>query len=90
LASSKFSGSADFVVTASGDLRVGQSHAYLSGGGDVLSAGRATFKDGSLMRLDNWSGHYKPFGVDPAIPEGAFNASGFNANGLYRETLRPK
>ncbi|MGB0372858.1 MAG: FG-GAP-like repeat-containing protein, partial [Opitutales bacterium] len=90
LRDSEFTGNADFVVTVDGTLHVGQSHAYLANGADVISAGQATFKNGQLVRLNNMSGHFRPHGVNPAIPEAAFNNAGFSATGLYRETLKPK
>jgi hypothetical protein len=90
IVSRSYTGTVDFVVTRSGALRMGESHAFLAGGQPVLSAGRATFHSGRLIRLDNWSGHYKTFNVRASIPESAFSRAGFSAKGLYRETYKRK
>jgi hypothetical protein len=82
---------ADFIVTKSGELRVGRGHPYLADGDEVIAAGRATFNNGKLVILNNWSGHYLPTGVDPGIPNGAWLSHGFDeAVDLYKETLTPK
>lgn len=86
----KFTGYADYVVVVGGEVRLGKSHAYLADSDGVIAAGRARFDGGELRSLDNWSGHFLPHGVDPTVPERAFGKLGFDAEGLYKEIVRPK
>ena len=76
----------DFVITKSGELRVGRSHALLAESDEVISAGQVELKDGKLLQINNGSGHFKPSGVDAGIPEGAWRSHGFDeAVGRYSE-----
>lgn len=78
----------DFIVTSSGELRAGASHALLAAGDEVVSAGQAVFRNGKLIRINNGSGHFKPSGIEPGIPEGAWRSHGFEeAVGAYKETF---
>lgn len=86
LKASGFSGELDFIVTKSGELRVGESHSFLARSDEVISAGQVTFRDGKIVGMTNGSGHYIPKGVDPGIPEGAWLSHGFDeAIGRYNE-----
>ncbi|KMQ67369.1 hypothetical protein ACM39_13065 [Chryseobacterium sp. FH2] len=51
----------DFVVTESGELKVGSGHYYLSGGAnEVQAAGQLRLYKGQVMEINNASGHYQP------------------------------
>ncbi|WP_148043570.1 hypothetical protein [Chryseobacterium sp. G0240] len=51
----------DFVVTASGELKVGTGHFNLSGGAnEVQAAGQLRLFKGQVMEINNASGHYQP------------------------------
>lgn len=53
-------GKVDFVITKTGQLKVGSKHSYLAGGDNVLAAGELKFRDGKLVGVNNASGHYTP------------------------------
>jgi RHS repeat-associated protein len=51
----------DFVITKSGEFRIGIGHYHLSDSADeVLNAGKVGITNGKVEYLDNWSGHYRP------------------------------
>lgn len=50
----------DFVITKSGELRIGKKHHLLGNREDVLAAGGIRFKNGKIVEFDNMSGHYTP------------------------------
>lgn len=50
----------NFVITSSGELRIGLKHHFLGNAQDVLAAGSLRFKNGKISQIDNLSGHYKP------------------------------
>ncbi|KAA2222935.1 DUF6443 domain-containing protein [Chryseobacterium sediminis] len=51
----------DFVVTKSGDLKVGSGHYYLSGeANNVQAAGQIRLHNGQIVEINNVSGHYAP------------------------------
>ena len=51
----------DYVILLNGELRIGDSHYYLSERAkQVLSAGCIDIENGKITYLDNWSGHYSP------------------------------
>ena len=51
----------DFVVTSSGELKVGSGHYNLSGEAqNVQAAGQIKLFKGELMEINNASGHYQP------------------------------
>lgn len=51
----------DFVVTKSGDLKVGSGHYYLSGeASNVQAAGQIRLHNGQIVEINNVSGHYAP------------------------------
>jgi hypothetical protein len=88
------SGNFIFVIVAAGggayELRVGlqtttRGHEALADGLPVHAAGQVIFANGQITTLNNSSGHYMPTGVSPAFVEGAFQAEGFSASGLYME-----
>lgn len=55
----------DFVVTKSGDLRVGTGHYNLSGGAnEVQAAGQLRIYKGQVMEINNASGHYQPSAIE--------------------------
>jgi hypothetical protein len=82
-----YNGKLDYIVSESGELVLGKSgHISLSGGRDVLAAGEARFVRGEVRSIDNVSGHYRPSGTAAqSAAEAAFNRSGFNAAGKYKE-----
>ncbi|MFP3591907.1 hypothetical protein [Chryseobacterium sp. SIMBA_038] len=48
----------DFVITKSGQLKIGNKHHLLGNREEVLAAGRVRFKNGRIVEFDNMSGHY--------------------------------
>jgi RHS repeat-associated protein len=55
----------DFVVTESGELKIGSGHYYLSGGAnEVQAAGQLRLYKGQVMEINNASGHYQPSAVE--------------------------
>ncbi|WP_126653043.1 hypothetical protein [Chryseobacterium aureum] len=50
----------DFVITKSGELRIGNKHHLLGNRENVLAAGSMSFKNGRISELHNLSGHYRP------------------------------
>ncbi|WP_292010560.1 hypothetical protein, partial [Chryseobacterium sp.] len=50
----------DFIITKSGDLKIGKKHHLLGNKDEVLAAGQLRFKNGRIVELDNLSGHYRP------------------------------
>lgn len=56
LAQGKF----DFVIMPNGQLLLGRKHTFLSGGADVLAAGELKIRGGSIVGINNLSGHYAP------------------------------
>ncbi|MFZ4930502.1 hypothetical protein [Chryseobacterium sp. Mn2064] len=50
----------DFVITKSGELKIGYKHHLLGNREDVLAAGGIRFKNGRIVEFDNMSGHYTP------------------------------
>ena len=74
----------DYVVIEDGSLLlgeriVGQGHANLAEGRDVLAAGQVQVSGGRVVQVDNASGHYLPSGSEArkAALE-AFRAHGFH------------
>jgi RHS repeat-associated protein len=58
---SKTNGKFDFVITNSGELKIGSGHYYLSGGASsVKAAGRLKIWNGKVTYLNANSGHYRP------------------------------
>ena len=53
-------GKVDFVITKTGELKVGSKHSYIAKGDNVFAAGELKFRDGKLVGVNNASGHYKP------------------------------
>ena len=53
-------GDFDFVVLGDGTIIIGRDHTFMSGGADVQAAGTLKLRDGTLIRVDNKSGHYVP------------------------------
>lgn len=56
----KASGTFDFVVTQPGKTLLGRKHTFLSKGADVLAAGELKIRNGSIVNINNLSGHYIP------------------------------
>ncbi|WP_241615187.1 RHS repeat-associated core domain-containing protein [Rhizobium sp. SSA_523] len=55
----------DFVVTESGELKIGSGHYYLSGGAnEVQAAGQLRLYKGQVMEINNASGHYQPSAIE--------------------------
>ncbi|UTX48935.1 hypothetical protein [Chryseobacterium sp. MA9] len=50
----------DFVITKSGELRIGSKHHLLGNRNEVLAAGGVRFKNGKIVEFNNMSGHYRP------------------------------
>ncbi|GEN75758.1 hypothetical protein [Chryseobacterium hagamense] len=50
----------DFVITKSGELKIGSKHHFLGNRENVLAAGGIRFKNGRIVEFDNMSGHYTP------------------------------
>lgn len=50
----------DFVITKSGELKIGEKHHLLGNREDVLAAGGIRLKNGRIVEFDNMSGHYRP------------------------------
>jgi hypothetical protein len=58
---SKTNGKFDFVITNSGELKIGSGHYYLSdGASSVKAAGRLKIWNGKVTYLNANSGHYRP------------------------------
>ncbi|KVT75692.1 hypothetical protein WT25_02040 [Burkholderia territorii] len=80
-----------YVVTQDGSLVVGrnninQGHIDLAAGQPVLAAGEFGVHAGQLKFIDNFSGHYRPNGIEAQrAAEQAFRSLGFNVDGLYIE-----
>jgi len=54
-------GKFDYVITNSGELKIGSGHYYLSGGAEsVQAAGRLKIYKGTVTPLNGNSGHYRP------------------------------
>jgi len=53
-------GKVDFVITKTGEIKMGSNHTNLSGGDNVFAAGELKFRDGKLVGVNNASGHYTP------------------------------
>lgn len=61
----KVNGRFDFVVTQSGELKVGSGHYYLSGeAASVQAAGRIRLLNGQVVEVNNVSGHYAPTAIE--------------------------
>ncbi|NLR68737.1 hypothetical protein HGH92_30825 [Chitinophaga varians] len=56
LAAGKF----DFIATQEGSVLLGRKHTFLSGGADVLAAGELKIRGGTIVGVNNLSGHYLP------------------------------
>jgi hypothetical protein len=82
-----YSGTLNYVVTASGNLIVRRTgRTSLAGGAAVLAAGEARFVNGALRSVNNASGHYRPSGASArSAAEAAFGRAGFDASGKYVE-----
>lgn len=80
-----------YVVKQDGTLVVGknntsQGHIDLAGGLPVLAAGELRIHGGEIKYLDNYSGHYRPSGVEAQrAAEDAFRQVGFEVDGKYIE-----
>ncbi|OXI87197.1 hypothetical protein CFB40_16105 [Burkholderia sp. AU31652] len=80
-----------YIVTQDGSLVVGrnninQGHIDLAAGQPVLAAGEFGVYGGQLKFIDNFSGHYRPSGIEAQrAAEQAFRNLGFNVDGLYIE-----
>lgn len=80
-----------YVVLDDGQLVVGknnmlQGHIDLAGGQPVLAAGEFGVLNGELRFIDNFSGHYRPFGPSAQFQaENAFQRLGFDIRGKYVE-----
>jgi RHS repeat-associated protein len=77
-----------YVVDMDGDLLIGDrddGHIDLSRGRRVRAAGTITLQNGSVSEIDNWSGHYIPWGQRAGrTAEAAFFRAGFaDAIGKY-------
>jgi len=87
------SGNYAYVVTTDGELVIGKrtsGHVNLAQGRDVLAAGEFKTKGGSVVYLDNKSGHYQPYGANAEkAAVSAFNRNGLSADGKYIEAWRP-
>lgn len=90
-------GKFDFVVTASGEVKIGTGHYNLSGGAaEVQAAGEIKLFRGRVMSITNSSGHYQPsvtqgqeFGN--ILQKAGINVSGaklrlYNTNGTLHST----
>ncbi|MFF4952035.1 hypothetical protein ACWC2K_22975 [Streptomyces chattanoogensis] len=81
------SGNYAYVVLENGELVIGKrtaGHVSLAQGGRVLAAGEFTTKGGAVVRLDNKSGHYRPYGAHARkAAVDAFDRNGLSAEGKY-------
>lgn len=51
----------DFIITSTGELRVGKRHIFLANRQPVLAAGQLELDEcGKIKKIDNLSGHYQP------------------------------
>jgi len=51
----------DFIITSTGELRVGKRHLFLANRQPVLAAGQLELDEcGKIKKIDNLSGHYQP------------------------------
>jgi hypothetical protein len=79
------------VVKEDGTLVVGrnnqlQGHIDLAGGQPVLAAGELRIHAGQIKYFDNFSGHYRPSGIEARqAAEDAFRRIGFDVDGKYIE-----
>jgi len=53
-------GTFDFVVMKDGSILLGRKHTFLSQGADVYAAGELKIRGGSIVSVNNLSGHYMP------------------------------
>jgi YD repeat-containing protein len=80
-----------YVVKEDGTLVVGrnnqfQGHIDLAGGDPVLAAGELRIHQGKIIYIDNYSGHYRPSGIEAQrAAENAFLRIGFDVDGTYVE-----
>ncbi|WP_018475470.1 hypothetical protein [Echinicola pacifica] len=90
-------GTFDFVITNSGELKVGFGHSHLSGGAEsVKAAGQLSFFKGKVQTITNNSGHYKPTvsegqGFGELLKQGGVDVSNtklkvYNSNGSLEST----
>ncbi len=64
----------DYVITNSGELKIGSGHYYLSGGAEnVQMAGRLKIWQGNVKHLNGNSGHYRPTAGETATGAGLLN-----------------
>lgn len=69
-----------------GKNNANQGHIDLAGGQPVLAAGRVRVHAGEIKYIDNFSGHYRPSGIEAQrATEAAFKRLGFNVEGKYIE-----
>ncbi|MGD3108858.1 hypothetical protein [Streptomyces sp. YGL11-2] len=80
-------GSYRYVVREDGELAIGKrtvGEVGLARSGPVLAAGEFRTEGGKVERLDNRSGHYRPYGVHAEQAAlAAFNRKGLHADGKY-------
>ncbi|MEV6964289.1 LamG-like jellyroll fold domain-containing protein [Hamadaea sp. NPDC051192] len=82
------SGNYQYVVLKDGTLVIGKGdgHTMLARGLPVRAAGEVKLKSGRILEINNYSGHYQPYGSNAAkAAEQAFNDAGFDATGKYVE-----
>lgn len=75
----------DFVITQDNCLVIGRKHTTLSDRGDVLAAGRLTFKNGIIRRITNESGHFRPTVEEGRRYPELFQSLGFDLTGAKFE-----
>jgi len=80
-----------YVVKEDGTLIVGRNNKYqghidLANGQPVLAAGELRIHAGEIKYIDNYSGHYRPTGIDAQrAAEKVFSNIGFKVEGRYIE-----
>jgi hypothetical protein len=80
-----------YVVKEDGTLVVGRNNQYqghidLAGGQPVQAAGELGIHAGKIKYIDNFSGHYRPTGLEAQrAAEEAFRKIGFSVEGKYVE-----
>jgi len=75
-------GTFDFVITNSGELKIGTGHYNLSGGAEsVKAAGQIKIFKGQVTTITNSSGHYQPSVAEGAASVSALKDAGVNTSG---------
>ncbi|MFK7002181.1 hypothetical protein [Flavobacterium oreochromis] len=82
-----FNNGVDFVITTSGELKIGKKHHFLGNASDVEAAGTIRTVNGKLKNISNASGHYFPT-IEEAnkFPE-IFRQLGIDTKGAALEIL---